>query len=145
MAAPQQRPGEPISGINVTPLVDVVLVLLILVMVSASHAVSRAIPIHLPRANSGESSKSAPLAIDIAADGTLHLDGKGLSYAQLRQHLRGAVGPETSALIAADGAARHQSVVRVIDLLRTAGVTQLAFNVSPAELEPIAPELEATP
>jgi biopolymer transport protein ExbD len=141
MAAPQQRPGELIGGINVTPLVDVVLVLLILVMVSASHAVSRAIPIHLPRASSGEPHEHTPLAIDIAADGTLHLDGQVLSHAELGQRLKGAVGPETSAVIAADGGASHRSVVRVIDLLRTAGVTKLAFNVSPEAVSPQEQEL----
>jgi biopolymer transport protein ExbD len=69
MAAPSERPGEMIQGINVTPLVDIVLVLLIALMVAATHAVSHALPMELPRANTGESNDTGPLTISVAADG----------------------------------------------------------------------------
>lgn len=137
MAAPLQRPGELIQGINVTPLVDVVLVLLIVVMVSASHTVSRALPMVLPKASSGEPQKAGPLAISIDAGGTLFLNGVELSKPELRERIRQRpAGEEQSAVIAADGAAAHRSVVGVIDLLRGEGVTQFAINVAPEELMP---------
>jgi biopolymer transport protein ExbD len=136
MAAPVQRPGELIQGINVTPLVDVVLVLLIIVMVSASHAVSQALPMVLPKASSGESQQQGPLAISIDARGALYLNGEALSKAELRNRVRQEKAEDTSALIAADGAVAHRSVVGVIDLLRGEGVTRFAINVAQEELRP---------
>ena len=135
MAHNQTRSGELISGINVTPLVDVVLVLLIVLMVSASYTVSQALPMELPKASTGES-KSSPLAVSIDKDGGLYLDGKAMS----RQQLRGAIldkkrDGQVSALIAADGRTEHRSVVSVIDLLRSTGVTQFAINVAPDDLK----------
>jgi biopolymer transport protein ExbD len=136
MAAPAQRSGELIHGINVTPLVDVVLVLLIILMVTASYTVSKALPLELPRASSGENAENVPLAISVDASGTLHLAGKALSKDELRQHLRGEARPERSAIIAADGAVPHRVVVGLIDLLRVEGITQFAINVAPEELAP---------
>jgi biopolymer transport protein ExbD len=137
MAAPAQRPGELIQGINVTPLVDVVLVLLIILMVTAVHAVSRALPLELPKAETGETHETAPWAISIDAGGELYLDGKRLSRDELRTRVRQRSSErEASALIAADGGAAHRAVVAVIDLLRGEGITRFAINVAPADLEP---------
>lgn len=137
MAAPTQRPGELIQGINVTPLVDVVLVLLIVLMVTAVHAVSRALPMELPKASTGETKATAPLAISIDATGALYLDGKALSSEELRTRVRQRSGArEASALIAADGGAAHRMVVAVIDLLRGEGITRFGINVAPEDLKP---------
>jgi biopolymer transport protein ExbD len=136
MATPVQRPGELIQGINVTPLVDVVLVLLIILMIAASSAVSRALPMDLPKASTGQPTERRPLAISIDAAGALFLDGEPLSREQLRQRVKQRSGSEASALIAADGAARHRAVVGVIDLLRAEGVTKFAINVAPEDLLP---------
>lgn len=137
MASPVQRPGDLIQGINVTPLVDVVLVLLIIVMVSASHAVSQAIPMELPKASSGESQETGPLAISIDAVGALYLNGEALSKTELRNRVRQeSAEQERSVLIAADGEAAHRFVVGVIDLLRGEGITHFAINVAPEELGP---------
>lgn len=136
MAGAASRGGEPIYGINVTPLVDVVLVLLIILMVTSSYAVSKSLPLQLPKASSGESSDRAPLAISVDRAGTLFLDGKPIDKLQLRAYVRQHAAKETRAVIAADGAVPHRSVVGVIDLLRTEGVTQLAINVAPEDLAP---------
>ena len=58
MAGSGSRGGEPIYGINVTPLVDVVLVLLIILMVTSSYAVSKSLPLRLPKASTGQSSET---------------------------------------------------------------------------------------
>lgn len=135
MAQSQARPGELIASINVTPLVDVVLVLLIVLMVSASYTVSKALPLDLPQASTGES-KSLPLTVSIDPQGNLFLQARPITKAELRkavaaQKQQGSV----SALIAADGQAEHRSVVGVIDLLRSEGVTQFAINVAPEDLK----------
>jgi biopolymer transport protein ExbD len=137
VAASTRQNGEIISGINVTPLVDVVLVLLIVLMVAASYTVSQALPVELPEAQTGESTPSAPLAITIEADGVLHLDGSPLSRDALRDRVRQyRVQGGKNAVVAADGATAHRAVVGLIDLLRSEGVTQFAINVAPADLLP---------
>jgi len=136
MAGSNQRPGEMISGINVTPLVDVVLVLLIVLMVTASYTVSKALPMDLPKASTGES-QNHPLAISVDESGKYFLDGKALSRPDLRLAVRSRKEQgDVSALIAADGQAQHRAVVRVIDLLRGEGITKFAINVAPEDLKP---------
>jgi biopolymer transport protein ExbD len=135
MAAPVERPGALIHGINVTPLVDVVLVLLIVLMVTAQYAASQALPLELPKASTGEASAARPLAISVDASGAVYLDGQGLSPDELKQRVRASANsPERSAQIAADGLAQHRAVVRVIDVLRSEGITKVAINVAPEDL-----------
>jgi biopolymer transport protein ExbD len=136
MAAAHDRVDEPISGINVTPLVDVVLVLLIILMVTAGYIVSKTIPVDLPKSATAEST-ALTLAITIDANGRSYLDAESVSSEILRQRVRQAQlrDPETRAVIAADGATRHKMVVGVIDLLRQEGVTRFAINVQPEDVE----------
>src|SRR5438105_4703434 len=96
---------ESITGINVTPLVDVVLVLLVVLMVTATYLASRAIPVDLPRGKTGEAT-AAPLTVSLSAAGALYVDGAPSSEAELRQKLAVArrTDPEVRAVIAADGA-----------------------------------------
>lgn len=123
----------PMTGINVTPLVDVVLVLLVVLMVAASGAISEALPLDLPTAVNGQS--SAPLLrIAIAADGSLVVDGETTDLPGLLRAAKNARSQDADAraAIAADGAARHEQVVAVLDTLRGSGLTRLAIQVSPA-------------
>ena len=137
MASFAERRGELIHGINVTPLVDVVLVLLIILMVTAKYAESQVLPMDLPKVKSGESIQSTPLTVTIDATGALHLDGAPVSKDELRRCVHDTPSADDkSALIAADGAASHRAVVGVIDLLRTEGVTKFSINVAPEDLAP---------
>jgi len=126
---------EIISNINVTPLVDVVLVLLIVLMVTATAIVSKAISVELPQAATGEQAP-ADLAVSVDEDGTLYFNETEVEEAQLREEIRRvkAANPEVRAVIAADGRLAHASVVRVIDVLRQEGVTKFAINVRPQDL-----------
>ena len=128
---------ELITGINVTPLVDVVLVLLVIMMVTASYVVSRSIPVELPRGATAESVPTT-LSVSIAQDGALFVDGAATDRPALRLRIRQAFAAdaETRAVIAADGRARHAQVVQVIDLLRQEHVTKFAINVEPEDLAP---------
>jgi len=125
-----------IVGINVTPLVDVVLVLLVVLMVTATYLASRAIPVELPKAATGEASES-PLAISVDAAGFWFLDGRPVDAESLRSEVRAARNrnAHVRAVIAADGSSRHKSVVGVIDLLRQERVTRFAINVDPEDLK----------
>ena len=135
MAASTTQRGEPITSINVTPLVDVVLVLLIILMVTAGYIVKQAIPVDLPKGATGESVQLT-LAITIKSDGALFLDGEPVTEVVLHRNIQEAHArdSEVRAVIAADGATRHKSVVGVIDLLRREGVSKFAINVQPEDV-----------
>jgi biopolymer transport protein ExbD len=125
-----------ISGINVTPLVDVVLVLLVVLMVTATYLASRTIPVDLPKGATGEPT-GVTLAITVDEAGKTYLDGASATDDLLRSKIRSAraANPDVRAIIAADRDTRHKSVVGVIDLLRQERVNRFAINVEASELE----------
>lgn len=130
-------PHAPSATINVTPLVDVVLVLLVVLMVAAAGAISEALPLDLPEAGSGGQTQTL-LRVGIAADGRLSLDGQtpGAGESTLEGVQRAAErarknDPNARAAIAADGGARHERVVAVMDALRKGGISRLAIQVAP--------------
>lgn len=128
---------ELLVGINVTPLVDVVLVLLVVLMVTASYVVTHSLPLDLPKAKSG-TAQSGILHVSIEKDGRVHLEDRLVSDAELRAAAQRAVSEdsESRALIAADGSTQHRSVVHVVDLLRESGVDHFAINVRQADGAP---------
>jgi biopolymer transport protein ExbD len=127
-----------ITSINVTPLVDIVLVLLIILMVTASYIVSKSIPMDLPNANSGEAgSPPRQLTISIDRQGQLYLEAEATTWEGLEQAARRFARSESEprAVIAADRNVSHGEFIRVVDVLRTAGITRYAINVNPQDLE----------
>jgi biopolymer transport protein ExbD len=123
---------EMISGINVTPLVDVVLVLLVVLMVTASYLASHAIPVDLPKGATGEATTSI-LGVSVTRDGAIFLDGARVDDRAFRARVAQvhAQDNDVRAVIAADGGSAHRDVVHVIDLLRREQVTRFALNVDP--------------
>ena len=123
--------GGMISGINVTPLVDITLVLLIIFMVTATYIVRQAIHIDLPRAANAGESTGTTLAIILTKDGDIYVDGKKRDEAGLRDEARQALAKDkdTRAIISADKNALHGSVVRVLDLIKGEGVSKFAINI----------------
>jgi len=121
-----------ITGINVTPLVDITLVLLVVMMITASYVASKTIPMELPRSATGEATPVV-LAVSITAAGQLFLDAVPIDEAGLRGRIVDARTHqhEPQAIIAADGRTPHARVVHVIDLLRQEQVTKFAINVEP--------------
>ena len=120
-----------ISGINVTPLVDIVLVLLIIFMVTATYIVRASIEVELPRAAHGGESTGTLLSVVLTREGVTYLDGVRRTDAELVQRTRDAVAKDRDArvIISADKDALHGSVVHVIDLVRDAGATRFAIHV----------------
>ena len=121
----------PIVGINVTPMVDVVLVLLVIMMVSATYIVSQSLKVALPKAANSDASPSSPATVTITKDGVLKIDGRDVDEAQLSARLRAAhaTNRDVSLVVTADREAQHGSVVRVIDLAKSAGITSFAIHV----------------
>lgn len=130
-----------VTDINVTPLVDVVLVLLIILMVTATEIVrSSSIPVDLPEVSEGqEQDRAEPttLAVTIDAGGKIYLDETELTLAELTERASAARAEdeETRAILRADGGVPHRSVVRVIDALRQARVFKFAINVKESDLQ----------
>lgn len=125
---------EPISGINVTPLVDVVLVLLIIFMITAPVLYQSAIKVQLPKAASGEEQKKSPLNFTITKAGDLMVEKEKLDWPGLAERLKvlGPAAAQETAIISADEATPHGMVIKLMDALRTAGLTRFALNVESA-------------
>jgi len=126
-----------ISGINVTPLVDITLVLLIIFIVTAKIIVTQTLPMDLPKAASG-SEQQTVFSVELSTAGETAIDSKRVSnedaVLNLAKEAR-AKNPEIRAVIKADAAVPHGRVVRVMDLLKQAGVAKVAFGVSPTAPE----------
>jgi biopolymer transport protein TolR len=120
-----------ISDINVTPLVDVVLVLLIIFMVTATYIVRASIEVDLPRVARGGEVVGTVLSVILTKEGQVFLDGVRRTDEELVAKTREAVGRDAEArvVISADRGALHGAVVHVIDLVRGAGATRFAIHV----------------
>jgi biopolymer transport protein ExbD len=125
--------GRMIVDINVTPLVDITLVLLIIFMVTASYIVSPAIKVDLPKAASGTEQTKTTLSLTLAKDGGLYLNGQRSNDQAVIQFIGAELpkNPELQAIIAADRIVSHGDVVHVIDMVKRAGVHRFAINVDP--------------
>ncbi|MBN2340155.1 MAG: biopolymer transporter ExbD [Deltaproteobacteria bacterium] len=126
----QDDDEEIISNINVTPFVDVTLVLLIIFMVTATYIVAQSIPVDLPEAATGEDVVTT-LAVTITKDGTMYVDGKKSSDSQLESIIKKTQGEneDVRVIIAADSKVIHGKVVHMIDLVRQLGVSKFAINI----------------
>ena len=130
-ADPAPGGGQMIVGINVTPLVDITLVLLIIFMVTASYIVSPSIKIDLPKAGTGGQQQQSSLSLTLTAQGALFLNGSPSTDDGLARYVAGALpqNPDLQAVIAADRSVPHGTVVHLIDVVRRAGVRRFAINV----------------
>ncbi len=130
-----------IADINVTPLVDIMLVLLIIFMLTSEAVTDRirhpAIEVDLPKAASAEKEPTRPLSIVISKDGQLFLNGTETTESALIVQVQAAVKErkEVQAVLSADRRVTHGSVVRVIDLVRLQGVEDVAINTKEQEIE----------
>jgi biopolymer transport protein TolR len=122
---------EGINGINVTPLVDITLVLLIIFMVTASYIVKETIEIELPRAAHGGETVQKTFALLVSKDGKAYLNGVPMDDAGLVQAVQDARarGEDVQAIVGADKNATHGSVTHLLDVLKGAGVTKFAIQI----------------
>jgi biopolymer transport protein ExbD len=120
-----------IVGINVTPFVDITLVLLIIMMVSATYIVSQSLKVELPKTASSDETVSRTYAVTVEKDGTYYWNDKRVTRAGLISELRKAKAAtkEVTLVISADEKASHGSVVGVIDAAKVEGITKFAINV----------------
>jgi biopolymer transport protein ExbD len=133
-----------IAGINVTPLVDVTLVLLIIFMVTARIIVSQGMPMDLPKSASGEALQTV-FAVELTADGKTRVDSEAVpddeALTPLAKKAK-AKNKDLRAVIRADKKVEHGRVIHVLDLLRRSGIAKIAFAVTPSAEGTAAPALE---
>ena len=124
-----------ITGINVTPMVDITLVLLIIFIVTAKIIVTPAVPLDLPHATQSQE-QQVIFSVIVPVDGPMLVNGETVSNdAVVTRLAKETLGkdPETRAVINADGAVAHRRVIHVLDLLKNAGISRVAFGALPQE------------
>ena len=130
-AAFDQDDDDEITGINVTPLVDIVLVLLIIFMVTANFIVRETMEVDLPRAANAGATVQGLINVVLDRQGTLYVDGTPTDEAGLRTRVAAGVkqDPDTRAIISADQSLPYGRVMHLIDLVKGEGVAKFALNI----------------
>lgn len=119
------------SAINITPFVDVVLVLLVIFMITAPMLVKDILELKLPKTASGDGQATQTLGVAINKDGNILLNGNLADEEGLKQAVSQALAQnsEAQAIIAADIEVPYGKVVHVIDLLKTSGLNKFAVQI----------------
>lgn len=122
---------EGINEINITPFVDVVLVLLVIFMVTAPMMMKDIIGLNLPKTSVSDSQSLSTLAVAITKTGQFILNGELVTIDGLRERAIQArkENAQIQAVISADIEARHGSVVQVIDIVKSSGIENFAIQV----------------
>lgn len=120
-----------IAQINVTPLVDVVLVLLVILMVASTYIVAQTLKVQLPRAKSTDGTADKPTKIEILKNGSYRWNEEPVVEAVLADKMKTAVTADAdmSLVVSADKEVMHGNVVHILDLAKIAGITKFAINV----------------
>ncbi len=125
-----------IVGINVTPMVDVMLVLLVIMMVSATYIVSKALKVELPKSASSDEAAQGPITVTLTKEHQILVNQEPVvgddALVDLFRKAKEKAG-EPSVVVSADGAALHGWVVHIIDLAKRQGITKFAINVQTGE------------
>ncbi len=132
MAGGAQDSDDEITGINVTPLVDIVLVLLIIFMVTANMIVRETVEVDLPRAaNTQDKTVQGPVMLTMDKDAKVFFDGIEVAQDALVVKMKEAVAKdkEVRAIISADQSLNYGKVMGLIDLVKEAGIAKFALNI----------------
>jgi biopolymer transport protein ExbD len=131
VASNVQETDDEITGINVTPLVDIVLVLLIIFMVTANFIVRDSMEVELPRAANGGETVQGLVSIVMDKDAKMFFDGAEVTEPELLNRVSEALKkePETRAIISADQALNYGRVMHLIDVVKGQGIAKLALSI----------------
>jgi biopolymer transport protein ExbD len=126
------RAGAPMAEINIIPLVDVMLVLLIIFMVTTAFVKDSGLNLELPPAKTTEagSQNSGDLTIALGQGNQMTLDGQSATEAQIEAAMRSKVksNPQTRVIIKGDGRVAYARIVRVMDLARQSGLKSVSLG-----------------
>ncbi len=130
---------ELIGGVNITPIVDVCLTLLVVFIVTASQVVNRSMPVNLPKAASAESSPPSIINIAVARNGDLFVNGAAAQLKDIAREVEAAraraassgVEARLAGFVSADVDAPYGRFAEAVDQLRVAGVSDIALDTQP--------------
>ncbi|HEX9446021.1 MAG TPA: protein TolR [Candidatus Binatia bacterium] len=132
-----QQSGTTISQINVTPLVDVMLVLLVIFMVTAP-IIQQGVQVNLPQAQAGAiAGKEEQLVVSVNKNGRIYLNDTAMTVEELGKKLRAIrkLQPDKEVILRADQDVRYGSVMRVVAEIKQAGIQKLGMVTRPAGQE----------
>jgi biopolymer transport protein ExbD len=120
-----------ISGINITPFTDVVLVLLVIFMIATPLLIQAGIKVNLPKASNAEAQSERNIVITIDSSGGVRLDKGVIPLPDLKTRLTALVAekPDAPVIIMGDQAVRYDLVIAVLDAARGSGVKRLSLGV----------------
>jgi biopolymer transport protein ExbD len=131
MAASSHDDDDTITGINVTPLVDITLVLLIVFMVTASFIVAPAVKVDLPQVSKADQPPPRSLHFLVDPSGNIYVNDKRVDAAAVMPMVQKevAANADVQVLVSADKKVPYGEVVHLLDLVRSAGVKKFAISV----------------
>ena len=126
--------AKTIAAINVTPLVDVVLVLLVILMVASTYIVAQTMKVNLPKAKMSDGTADKPNTVQLFKNGELRFNEQPVTDQELPGRIKDVLSAdsEISLVISADKEATHGQVVHVMDMAKVVGVTKFAINIMQA-------------
>ena len=131
-SARSSNDSSTIAEINVIPLVDIILVVLIIFMVAAPLVMQPKIDISLPKAATAKEEKDkVPLRVVLGKKGELFLNNKPTSLESITEESKAfyAANPETNALLIADKEVTLEMVTELVDAIKSGGVKKVAFSI----------------
>ncbi len=130
MAAKNSSSDDVISEINIVPLVDIILVVLIIFMVTAPALMKPAVEVDLPSAASGDPSEPTLLQVLVTLDGRVFVNNSEVDEVQAKEMcaLEFQKNSEVQAIISADQGVNYGLVVKVLDWIKSSGVKNFAVT-----------------
>jgi biopolymer transport protein ExbD len=118
-----------VTGINVTPLVDITLVLLIIFMVTATFISEQALQVHLPKVLKEEKAPEPALTVTLGLSGRLKFNQKDIDLGGLTQQMtvETSVNPEVKVILKADKDIPYEKLAEVLDAIKRGGVQKVAL------------------
>lgn len=130
---------EPMAEMNMIPLIDIALTLLIIMMVTTAFIKHPGVALKLPETatREGAPETNKDLTINVTADGKLYLDGRERTSEEVQAHLRGiaATNKESRILVKGDRAVQYAKIMEVMDMVRQAGLTRVVLPTDPKRTE----------
>ena len=122
---------EVIDGINITPMVDVILVLLVIFMVTANFLKKESININLPKVQAADPNVSQSVQVAITRDGKILLEGQETTEEKLVSNLERDLKfrPNMRLTLSADEKLAYGTIMKLMGVIRKAGVSRVALSV----------------
>ncbi len=124
---------QPVSDINITPLTDVMLVLLVIFMISSPILMARGIEVHLPQVEEAPALAEKDHVLYATEEGTITLDGTQYSFEELSVAFSGIVeiadeeGEAVNLFIRADESVTYGNITMIMDIATTSGIERISL------------------